>query len=93
MLKKRKKCLTFKRQFDSYVYGEVAHEPKKWRGPHPLLNIFIIFAMVLYFDFARVAVSHLTGRKYDSAFRAQWVEQTTQFSLSGLGVGKREEQR
>jgi AcrR family transcriptional regulator len=57
-----------------------------------VLNIFSIFAMVLYFNFARVAVSRLTGRKYDSAFRAQLVEQITQFSLSGLGVGKMEEQ-
>jgi len=57
-----------------------------------LLNIFSIFAMVLYFNFARVAVSRLTGRKYDSAFRALLVEQITQFSLRGLGVGKMEEQ-
>jgi hypothetical protein len=48
--------------------------------------------MVLYFNFARVAVSRLTGRKYDTAFRALLVEQITQFSLRGLGVGKMEEQ-
>ncbi|MCG6916834.1 MAG: DUF1956 domain-containing protein [Deltaproteobacteria bacterium] len=57
-----------------------------------LLDIFSIFAMVLYFNFARVAVSRLTGRKYDSTFRARLVEQITQFSLRGLGVGKMEEQ-
>ena len=57
-----------------------------------LLNIFSIFAMVLYFNFARVAVSRLTGREYDSAFRALLVEQITQFSLRGLGVGKMEVQ-
>lgn len=57
-----------------------------------LLNIFSIFAMVLYFNFARVAVSRLTGRKYDSDFRSQLVEQITQFSLHGLGAGKMEEQ-
>ena len=51
-----------------------------------LLNIFSIFAMVLYFNFARVAVSRLTGREYDTAFRALLVEQITNFSLGGLGV-------
>ena len=56
-----------------------------------LLNIFSIFAMVLHFNFARVAVSRLTGRKYDPSFRAQLVEQITQFSLRGLGAGKMEE--
>mgnify|MGYP001041450986 CR=1 FL=1 len=53
-----------------------------------LLNIFSIFAMVLYFNFARVAVSRLTGREYDTAFRALLVEQITKFSLGGLGVGE-----
>ena len=56
-----------------------------------LLNIFSIFAMVLHFNFARVAVSRLTGRKYDPSFRAQLVEQITQFSLRGLGAGKMKE--
>ncbi len=53
-----------------------------------LLNIFSIFAMVLYFNFARVAVSRLTGHQYDTAFRAKLVEQITQFSLKGLDVSE-----
>jgi AcrR family transcriptional regulator len=53
-----------------------------------LLNIFSIFSMVLYFNFARVAVSRITGRKYDPAFRARLVEQITQFSLKGLDVSE-----
>jgi len=72
-------------QLDSVLINKVGEEQM-------LLNIFSIFAMVLYFNFARVAVSRLTGRKYDSAFRALLVEQITQFSLRGLGVGKMEEQ-
>jgi hypothetical protein len=55
-----------------------------------LLNIFSIFSMVLYFNFARVAVSSITGREYDTAFRAHLVEQITQFSLKGLGVSEME---
>ena len=65
--------------------------PDKVSEEEMLLNIFSIFAMVLYFNFARVAVSRLTGRKYDPSFRAQLVEQITQFSLRGLGTGKMEE--
>ena len=57
-----------------------------------LLNIFSIFSMVLYFNFARVAVSRLTGQQYDTAFRAKLVEQITQFSLKGLEVSEMEEQ-
>jgi hypothetical protein len=57
-----------------------------------LLNIFSIFSMVLYFNFARVAVSRLTGREYDTAFRARLVEQITQFSLKGLDASEMEGQ-
>ena len=57
-----------------------------------LLNIFSIFSMVLYFNFARVAVSRLTGNHYDTAFRARLVEQITQFSLKGLDVSEMEGQ-
>lgn len=65
--------------------------PDKVSEEEMLLNIFSIFAMVLYFNFARGAVSRLTGRKYDPSFRAQLVEQITQFSLRGLGAGKMKE--
>jgi AcrR family transcriptional regulator len=65
--------------------------PDKVGEEEMLLNIFSIFAVVLYFNFARVAVSRLTGRTYDPTFRAQLVEQITQFSLRGLGAGKMEE--
>jgi hypothetical protein len=51
-----------------------------------------IFSQVLYFNFARVPVTRITGREYDPAFRAQLVEHITAFSLKGLenvGGGKR----
>ena len=50
-----------------------------------MLNILCIFSMVLYFNFARVAVSRLTGREYDEAFKAHLVEHLIGFSLAGLG--------
>jgi len=55
------------------------------------LNIFSIFAMVIYFNFARTAVTHITGQKYDHDFKEMLVEHITEFSLKGLGAGKMEE--
>lgn len=73
-------------KLDSVLTNEMSEE-------QILLNIFSIFAMVLYFNFARVAVSRLTGREYDTSFRARLVEQITQFSLKGLGERGMEGQR
>jgi AcrR family transcriptional regulator len=52
-----------------------------------MLNILSMFAMVLYFNFARVAITRITGREYTKAFKARLVEHITEFSLTGLGVG------
>ncbi|MBW1765930.1 MAG: CerR family C-terminal domain-containing protein [Deltaproteobacteria bacterium] len=49
------------------------------------LNILSVFAVVLYFNFARVAVTRITGREYDPDFKARLMEQIIQFSLKGLG--------
>ena len=64
--------------------------PEEMSGDRMLLNIFSIFGMVLYFNFARVAVSRITGHQYDAAFKARLVEQITEFSLVGLGVEREE---
>ena len=58
-----------------------------------MLNILSIFGMVLYFNFARVAVTHMINCQYDQAFKARLVEHITNFSLTGLGIGKEEESR
>jgi AcrR family transcriptional regulator len=52
-----------------------------------MLHILSMFAMVLYFNFARVAVTRITGREYDDEFKAQLVKHITEFSRTGLGVG------
>ena len=65
--------------------------PRDLGEEQEMLNVFSIFGMVLYFNFARVAVSRLTGREYDAAFKARLVEQITEFSLGGLGASKVEE--
>ena len=50
-----------------------------------MLNIFSMFATVLYFSFAHMAVTRITGREYDAAFKARLVEHITEFSVKGLG--------
>ena len=50
-----------------------------------MLNVLSIFATVLYFSFAHMAVTRITGRGYDAAFKAQLVEHITEFSVKGLG--------
>lgn len=52
---------------------------------HLMLNILSIFATVLYFNFARVAVTRITGHEYDPAFKARLVKHIVEFSMKGLG--------
>ena len=59
--------------------------PPELTNEQVMLNILCIFAMVLYFNFARVAASRLTNQEYDDAFKARLVEHLTGFSLTGLG--------
>jgi AcrR family transcriptional regulator len=49
-----------------------------------LLNILSMFAVVLYFNFARVAVTRITGREYDAAFKTRLVNQVVDFCRRGL---------
>ena len=63
--------------------------PKELAEERLMLNILSIFAMVLYFNFARVAVSRITGRRYDSTFKARLVEHIMDFSLKGLGLDEK----
>jgi AcrR family transcriptional regulator len=58
-----------------------------------LLNIMGIFAMILHFNFARVAVTRVTGREYDPGFKSQLVEHIVEFSLRGLGIDEKKESR
>ena len=36
-----------------------------------MLNLLSIFAMVIHFNFARVAITQMTGRDYNAVFKAQ----------------------
>lgn len=50
------------------------------------LSIFSIFAMAIYFNFARAAVTHITEQEYDRDFKSLLVDHITNFSLNGLGA-------
>ena len=54
------------------------------------LNIFSVFAMVLYFNFARPLISSFTGCDYDAAFKGRLVDHIVEFSISGLGAESKE---
>ena len=58
-----------------------------------LLHFLSIFGMVLHFNFAREAVSRLTGRKYDTAFKDRLIKQITDFALHGLDLNEEEIER
>lgn len=58
-----------------------------------MLNVLSMFATVLYFSFARVAVTRITGHEYDAAFNAQLIKHITEFSVKGLGGIEKEKLR
>jgi len=50
------------------------------------LNILSMMAIVLFYNFARNAVTRITGKPYDEAFRKGLVEHIIRYSLSGMGL-------
>jgi AcrR family transcriptional regulator len=65
--------------------------PKGLEEERLLLNVLSTFAVVLYFNFARVAVTRVTGRPYDDAFKALLVETIVGFCTKGLEGREKEE--
>jgi hypothetical protein len=59
----------------------LSHEVEK---EELLLDLLSIFSMVLYFNFAREAVSRITSRPYNEGFKNELIEHITRFSLKGL---------
>lgn len=55
-----------------------------------VLNIFSIFAVVVHFNFAREAVTQITGCEYAPDFKTRLVDHITDFSLTGLGISEEE---
>jgi len=55
-----------------------------------VLNICSVFAMVLYFNFARILISDFTGCDYDADFKGRLVDHIVEFSINGLGARSKE---
>jgi hypothetical protein len=60
--------------------------PREVSSQELILDILAIFALVLHFNFARVAVMRVTGREYDEKFTSEVVDHITRFSMQGLGA-------
>jgi AcrR family transcriptional regulator len=56
-----------------------------------LLAILSLLASVLYFNFARTAVTRITGRSYDEAFRKRLIRHITRHTLGGMRAEQQKE--
>lgn len=54
------------------------------------LNVFGVFAIVLYFNFARPMITSFTGCIYDDAFKSRLVDHIVRFALRGLDGNRKE---
>ena len=70
-------------------FGEVADMLRPFMAEgidieRSMLNIVSIFAMVIYFNFARLPIMHVTGEEYDDPFKDRLVKHIVQFCMTGL---------
>jgi len=76
-------------------FGEVAGMlppflPKGAERERVMLNIVSIFAMVIYFNFARLPIMRVTGEEYDDLFKDRLVKHIVRFCLTGLDMDQKE---
>lgn len=64
--------------------------PSKIDEVHMALNAFSILAMVLYFNLARPLISSFLDGNGDADFMNRLINHIVEFSLYGIGVGKKE---
>ena len=50
------------------------------------LDILSIFGILLYFNYSRPMITHITGEKYDRAFKNRLISHLVRFSLNGIGA-------
>jgi AcrR family transcriptional regulator len=55
-----------------------------------VLNVMSVFFMVIHINFARNAVTRVTGREYDDEFRERLVRHIQEFALYGVGLNGEE---
>jgi AcrR family transcriptional regulator len=56
------------------------------------LDILSIFGILLYFNYSRPMITHITGGKYDNAFKTRLITHLVRFSLNGLGANGKDMQ-
>jgi TetR/AcrR family transcriptional regulator, regulator of cefoperazone and chloramphenicol sensitivity len=76
----------FRPLFDSLIEDLRCVLPDDIGEERLALNICSVFAMVLYFNFARTLISSFTGCDYDAAFKGRLVDHIVEFSINGLGA-------
>jgi AcrR family transcriptional regulator len=54
------------------------------------LNIFSVFGMVLYFNFARPLISNFMDCDNDADFKGRLIDHIVEFSINGLGASSKE---
>ena len=64
--------------------------PEDIKDEKLVLNICSVFAMVLYFNFARMLISRFTGCDYDADFKGRLVDHIVEFSINGLSARSKE---
>lgn len=69
------------------------HVPEDMDDEQLQLNILSIFAMVIYFNFARAAVTRLLDCSYDDAFKTRLVEHIAGFAAGSLQTAGKERGR
>jgi AcrR family transcriptional regulator len=63
--------------------------PENAERERVMLDIVSIFAMVIYFNFARLPVMRVTGEEYDDTFKDRLVEHIVRFCLTGLDMNRK----
>ena len=76
--------------FDSLIEDLRCVLPDDIEEEKLVLNICSMFAMVLYFNFARSLISNFTGCDYDADFKGRLVDHIVEFSINGLGAESKE---
>ena len=76
--------------FDSLIEDLRCVLPDDLDEERLILNICSVFAMVLYFNFARTLISSFTGFDYDADFKGRLVDHIVEFSINGLGAESKE---
>ena len=75
---------------DEVVQKIMVFMPSGIRKDTMVLNLLSFMSMIIYFNFAKVPVSLITGSQYSREFKKRIIKHIVDFSIRGLG-GKRQD--